>query len=80
MCCLGYEHDIYEGFKEGLPKLGKVVTTTKGDGLLIKHNPLSETVTIQTQEGKIIDVRKEDIMGECQPSQQKNKNDKKGKK
>jgi cell fate regulator YaaT (PSP1 superfamily) len=79
MCCLGYEHDIYEGFKEGLPKLGKVVQTTKGDGLLIKHNPLTETVTIQTQEGKIIDVRKEDVMGECQPFHQNDKDNNKSK-
>ena len=75
MCCLGYEHDIYEGFKEGLPKLGKVVRTTKGEGILTKHNPLTETVTIQTQEGKIIDVRKEDVEGECQPFQQNDKKD-----
>ena len=78
MCCLAYEHEIYEEFKKGLPKPGKTVNTTKGQGVLIKHNPLEETVTIQIDETRTVDVRKEDIIGELDPVQ--SKNDKKGRK
>jgi cell fate regulator YaaT (PSP1 superfamily) len=76
MCCLGYEHDIYEDFKEGLPKLGKIVNTCKGEGIMIKHNPLCETVTLQNAEGEIFDVRKEDILGESSQSAKRGKLDK----
>ncbi|MGC8603872.1 MAG: PSP1 domain-containing protein, partial [Desulfomonilaceae bacterium] len=63
MCCLSYEHDIYEDFSKSLPKVGKLVATTKGEGCIIKHNPLEETVMIKLGDDTIIDVRPEDILG-----------------
>jgi cell fate regulator YaaT (PSP1 superfamily) len=62
MCCLGYEHDIYEEFKRGLPKIGKRVKTAKGEGVVIKQNPLTETVLLQVDEETTLEVRREDVV------------------
>ncbi len=64
MCCLGYEHDVYEEFRKGLPKVGKVVTTPQGDGVVVKHNPLSETVFVRLSEETIAEFSKEEIMSD----------------
>ncbi len=62
MCCLGYEHGIYEDFRKGLPKIGKTVKTRKGQGVVIKHNPLTETVFLKIDEETTIEVRREDVL------------------
>ncbi len=62
MCCLGYEHDIYEEFKKGLPKIGKRVKTAKGEGVVIKQNPLTETVVLQVDQETTLEVRREDVV------------------
>ncbi len=64
MCCLSYEHDVYEEFIKSLPKVGKLVSTTKGDGFVVKHNPLEETVLLKLSDDSIIEVRSIDILGE----------------
>ncbi|MGO8878641.1 MAG: stage 0 sporulation family protein [Desulfomonilaceae bacterium] len=66
MCCLSYEHDIYEDFSKGLPKVGKLVATSKGEGCIIKHNPLEETVLVKMADDTTIEVRPEDILGELE--------------
>ncbi|MFZ5864748.1 MAG: PSP1 domain-containing protein [Thermodesulfobacteriota bacterium] len=73
MCCLAYEHDIYEDFRQDMPKLGKRVNTPKGEGVVVKYNPLSETVSVQIDDENIIEVRKEDVLCEggtrpCSPN------------
>jgi len=65
MCCLAYEHDIYEDFRQDMPKLGKRVNTPKGAGVVLKYNPLSETVSVQIDDESIIEVRKEDVRYEA---------------
>lgn len=70
MCCLGYEHDIYEEFRKQLPKVGKTVKTRKGDGVVLKHNPLSETIFVRVDEETIVEVTKEDIVQELENSGQ----------
>lgn len=64
MCCLGYEHETYEEFSRGLPKVGKMVKTKGGDGLVIKHNPLEETIVVKIDEETQIEVKREDIVSE----------------
>ncbi len=66
MCCLAYEHEIYDEFKKGLPKVGKTVRTTHGQGVVLKHCALSETVLCQIDSETAIEVRKEDILGEAE--------------
>ncbi len=67
MCCLSYEHDIYEDFSKSLPKVGKLVATSKGEGFIIKHSPLEETVLVKMADDSTIEVRPEDILGELEP-------------
>lgn len=64
MCCLGYEHDTYEEFSRGLPKVGRMVKTRSGEGLVIKHNPLEETILIKIDEETQIEVKRGDILSE----------------
>lgn len=64
MCCLSYEHDIYEEFIKSLPKVGKLVSTAKGDGCVLKHNPLEETVVLKLADDSVVEVRGIDIIGE----------------
>ena len=70
MCCLGYEHDTYEAFRKQLPKVGKTVKTRKGDGVVLKHNPLAETIFIRVDEETIVEVTKDEIIEEPENSGQ----------
>ncbi len=67
MCCLGYEHDTYEEFSRGLPKVGRMVKTETGEGLVIKHNPLEETILIKIDDETQIEVKRQDIVCEFEP-------------
>lgn len=72
MCCLAYEYDIYEEFKKGLPKVGKPVKTSKGDGVVVKHDPLTETLQIRIDEETTIEVTKDELLPDLdQPVQKK---------
>ncbi len=64
MCCLAYEHETYEDFIHGLPKVGRTVCTTKGQGPVVKYNPLNETVSVRLEDETIVDVRKDQVMDE----------------
>lgn len=68
MCCLAYEHDVYEEFKKGLPRVGKAVTTSKGEGTVLKHNPLAETVFIKLPDDSTVEVGKHDVVGDQRPA------------
>jgi cell fate regulator YaaT (PSP1 superfamily) len=62
MCCLGYEHEIYEQFRKGLPKVGRMVVIDKGQGVVTKHNALAETVSVRLEDETVVEVTKEDIL------------------
>ncbi len=51
LCCLGYEHENYVEMGKGLPKVGKVVTTPKGDARVMKLDILKNQVLVKTEEG-----------------------------
>jgi len=78
MCCLGYEHDIYEDFKKGLPRVGRSVNTTKGEGVVLKHNPLAETIFVRVDEETIIEVTKDEIIQGVESCPQKRSSKKSG--
>jgi cell fate regulator YaaT (PSP1 superfamily) len=73
MCCLGYEHDIYEEFKKGLPRVGKAVAMTKGEGVILKHNPLSETVSVRFEEETVVEITKDEMIKELETAYKLNK-------
>ncbi|MDQ7784481.1 MAG: stage 0 sporulation family protein [Desulfomonilaceae bacterium] len=62
MCCLAYEHDTYEQFKKGLPKVGKTVRTSRGDAVVLKHNPLTETICVRLEDETFAEMTKDDLV------------------
>jgi cell fate regulator YaaT (PSP1 superfamily) len=62
MCCLGYEHDTYENFKQGLPKVGKTVKTKRGEGIVVKYHPLKETICIRMEDDTLVDVTRDEVV------------------
>ena len=72
MCCLAYEHETYEGFRKGLPKVGRIVTTNKGEGPVVKYNPLAETVSIRLDDETVMDVSREEIIEVAGPATRNN--------
>jgi cell fate regulator YaaT (PSP1 superfamily) len=47
MCCLKYEHPLYQDFHEKAPKIGEVVESPEGTGTVIGHNVPSDTVVMK---------------------------------
>jgi cell fate regulator YaaT (PSP1 superfamily) len=68
MCCLAYEHDVYEEFKKGLPRVGKAVKTAKGEGIVLKHNLLAESICIRLADDTTIEVGKDEIIRDSKSS------------
>ena len=61
MCCLSYEYPTYLELKKDLPKVGKHIVTRAGKGKVIRQNVLSQTVTIELEEGREITVHVSEI-------------------
>jgi cell fate regulator YaaT (PSP1 superfamily) len=47
MCCLKYEHPLYQDFAAKAPAVGADVETPDGDGTVVGHNVPSETVVVR---------------------------------
>jgi cell fate regulator YaaT (PSP1 superfamily) len=47
MCCLKYEHPLYQDFAEKAPALGEQVQTPEGDGVVVGHSVPSESVVVR---------------------------------
>lgn len=56
MCCLRYEHEVYENAIKVTPPVGSVVETADGTGNVIETNPLAEQIKV-----RLSDKNKEDI-------------------
>ena len=62
MCCLAYEHDFYESFKEDLPEVGEKVKTIYGEGKIVRYNLLRDTITVMLDSGTSMELKIEDIL------------------
>ena len=71
MCCLTYEHGFYEQMKKRFPKTGRMVSTSSGEGKIVRQNVLRETVTIALDGGGEIDVGAEEIRSAAMPKKGK---------
>jgi cell fate regulator YaaT (PSP1 superfamily) len=60
-CCLMHEHDLYQEAKKSLPKQGKKVTTPRGEGKVIRLNPLSQKVSVDLGEDGIHDFDPDEV-------------------
>ncbi len=47
MCCLKYEHPLYQEFAAAAPAVGEDVETPDGDGTVVGHNVPSESVVVR---------------------------------
>jgi cell fate regulator YaaT (PSP1 superfamily) len=47
MCCLKYEHPMYQEFAEKAPGVGSDVETPDGDGTVVGHNVPGESVVVR---------------------------------
>jgi cell fate regulator YaaT (PSP1 superfamily) len=47
LCCLKYEHPLYQEFKAAAPRIGTTVETPEGDGRVIGHNVPSDSVVVR---------------------------------
>ena len=53
MCCLKYEHPLYQDFREKAPKLGESVETPEGPGVVTGHNVPGDKVVVKlTADGR----------------------------
>jgi cell fate regulator YaaT (PSP1 superfamily) len=47
MCCLKYEHPLYQDFRKSAPGMGTHVDTPEGEGVVVGHNVPSDTVVVK---------------------------------
>ena len=62
MCCLTYEYKYYEKAKRDIPKIGKKVNTTQGEGKVIRQNLLKKTLTVILDSREEIEISYKDIV------------------
>jgi cell fate regulator YaaT (PSP1 superfamily) len=47
MCCLKYEHPLYQQFQASAPAIGSRVSTPEGDGRVVGHSVPRDSVTVR---------------------------------
>ncbi|CAN5638271.1 hypothetical protein BH23CHL5_BH23CHL5_14780 [soil metagenome] len=47
LCCLSYENEQYKQMKAVMPKLGQIVPTPRGDGMVVAMQILKDLVTVR---------------------------------
>ena len=47
MCCLKYEHEMYQNLRENLPEVGEKIITPCGEGIVVENNVLLECVKVR---------------------------------
>jgi cell fate regulator YaaT (PSP1 superfamily) len=67
MCCLKYEHPLYQDFKANVPALGCGVETDEAAGTVVGYNVPSETVYVRDREtGRRVACPKASVCGSRQ--------------
>jgi cell fate regulator YaaT (PSP1 superfamily) len=51
MCCLKYEHPLYQEFKVRAPAVGAAVSTDEGHGRVVAHSVLADSVIVRLDDG-----------------------------
>ena len=67
MCCLTYESETYQEIKKDLPKIGKTVMTPNGKGKVIRHNALSNRITVRLEGGLEMEISVDQIQKDEDP-------------
>jgi cell fate regulator YaaT (PSP1 superfamily) len=61
MCCLTFENETYKALKKDFPKIGKIVTTPKGKGKVIRHNVICSRLTVKLEDNTECELKLRDI-------------------
>ncbi len=62
-CCLRYEYETYLEIRRGLPRLGEKVMCVKGDGVVVRHVILRESVVVRRDDdGTEVEATLEDLV------------------
>lgn len=61
MCCLSYEHQTYLDLKKTLPECGKIVSTERGKGKVIKQNVIESKLLVQLEEGEEVELKADEL-------------------
>lgn len=57
MCCLKYEYEVYEEKLKRVPKVGAIVSTPDGQGVVIDSNTLKETCRVKLDKEDQHDIK-----------------------
>ena len=67
MCCLKYEHPLYQKFRQEAPKIGASVESPEGPGVVVGHNvPADQVVVKLTEDGRRCACPKASVCGSRQ--------------
>jgi cell fate regulator YaaT (PSP1 superfamily) len=47
MCCLKYEHPLYQEFKKSAPRIGSQVDSPDGPGTVVAHSVPTDSVVLR---------------------------------
>lgn len=61
MCCLNYEQAVYEEKIKRVPGVGSIVSTDKGEGVVMSNNILKETVSVKLKGQEEVDLETFDV-------------------
>ncbi|MDA8429257.1 MAG: stage 0 sporulation family protein [Geobacteraceae bacterium] len=65
LCCLDYEYETYCSLRKTFPKCGKRVRTASTNGVIDKLNILTGTITLRLDDGKLLVVKRDEVLGEA---------------
>ncbi len=64
MCCLKYEHPLYQDFRASAPKQGELVETPAGPGTVVGHNvPADQVIVRLAEDGRRTACSKASVCG-----------------
>ena len=69
MCCLTYEYSSYQELRKHLPRVGKRIPTPEGEGKIIRYNLIRETVTLELEDKRELEVALKDLAGGATPAE-----------
>ncbi|CUU58399.1 Cell fate regulator YaaT, PSP1 superfamily (controls sporulation, competence, biofilm development) [Parafrankia irregularis] len=63
MCCLRYEHPLYEEFTAAVPAVGAAVSIPAGDGRVVGHDVPRQQLTVALDDGSRHSCSRADVCG-----------------
>ena len=74
MCCLKYEHPLYQDFKASTPEVGEFVDTDDGPAMVVGHNVPGDQVYVRGADGRRKVCAKASVCGSRQAYESSHEN------